>query len=143
MAYCPYSGFQVGAALLTQSGKIVTGCNYEVAAYGDSICAERTALTSANAQGLSKELRAIAVIARGRDSPTREITAPCGSCRQMLFEASAVADYDLEVILSTTLRDQIEIWRISELLPRAFGPQDLLRMGGGGDRPDLAVAKAS
>lgn len=133
-AYCPYSGFSVGAAVLTQSGKIITGCNYEVAAYGDSICAERSALTAANTQGLGKELRAIAVIARNRDSPTREVSAPCGSCRQMLYEAAQVADYDLEVILSTTLRDKIVITRISELLPLAFGPRDL-GMGGEEDQP--------
>lgn len=140
-AYCPYSGFSVGAAVLTQSGKIINGCNYEVAAYGDSICAERTALTSANTEGHGKELRAIAVIARNRGSPTDEVTAPCGSCRQMLVEAAQVAGYDLEVILSTTLRDKIVFTRISELLPLAFGPNNL---GSKEDPTDLAqIASAA
>lgn len=124
-AHCPYSGFQVGAAILTKSGEIITGCNYEAAAFSDSICAERVALTTANTRGLTKELRVIAIIARGRDSPTKEITPPCGSCRQLLFEAAEVARYDLKVILSTTLKDKIVVFRISELLPFAFGPGDL------------------
>lgn len=142
-AYCPYSGFSVGACALTVTGEMIPGANYEVSSMGgDSICAERVALTAANTQGYGKELRAIAVIARSRDSPTKEVAAPCGSCRQMLAEAAQVADYDLEVILSTTLRDKIVITRISELLPLAFGPSDL-GMGGGEDPADrTSLAKA-
>ena len=141
-AYCPYTGFAVGAAILTRGGKIFPGSNYEFSVPRDSICAEKVALSTANTQGYGKEIRAIALIARSRDSPTREVTAPCGSCRQMLFEAAQVADYDLEVIMATTLRDKIVITKISELLPFAFGPGNL---GGGEDedRPDLALVKAS
>jgi len=124
-AYCPYSGFAVGAAVLTQSGKIIPGCNLEAAAYGDSLCAERVALSSANTQGFGTQLKAIAVIARNRDSPTQEVTAPCGSCRQILAEAAQRAEYNLEVLLSTTLKDKIVLIRISELLPFAFGSGNL------------------
>lgn len=141
-AYCPYSGFQVGAAILTQSGKTITGCNYEAAVHSNSICAERVALTTANAQGYGVDLRTIAVITRGRDSPTREITTSCGSCRQMLYEAALRSDYDLEVIYSTTLKDKIVLVGISELLPLPFGPRDL-RRNGGEKKPGLTPTKTS
>lgn len=141
-AHCPYSGFSVGAAILASPEKMVSGANYEALVGGDSICAERVALTTANTQGYGKKLRTIAVIARSRDSPTSEVTAPCGSCRQMLTEAAQIADYDLEVIMSTTLRDKIVIAKISELLPFAFGSSNL-GTDGGGDQPNLAkLAKA-
>jgi len=129
----------VGAAVLTTSGEIFTGCNYEVSA-GDSICAEKAALTTANTKGYGKELRAIAVIARRRDSPTRGVTGPCGGCRQMLVEAAQRANYDPEVILSTTLKDKIVLTRISELLPLAFGSHNL---NGEGDQADLARANTA
>jgi len=124
-AYCPYSGFSVGSAVLSRSGKIITGCNFEVASYGDSICAERSALLAANTYGFGKELKAIAVIARNRGLPTHQVTAPCGSCRQMMIAVAQRSNYDLEVVLSTTLKDKIVITRISELLPLAFGPKSL------------------
>lgn len=122
--YNPYSHFYVGAALLTHDGKIITGSNVENAAYGDCICAERAALLRANAMG-NRQYKSIAVIARGEDTETKEITAPCGSCRQMLYEASQVSENDLEVIMSTTNKGKIVISSISELLPLAFGPKDL------------------
>ncbi len=142
-AYCPYSGFSVGAAVLTKSEEIITSCNLESAAYGDSICAEDSAVASANAQGYGTQLRAIAVIARKEDSPIREVAVPCGSSLQVLSEAAYRADYDLEVILSTTLKDKIVLIRISELLPFPFGPRDL-EMGGGEGPAGLAgLAKSA
>lgn len=123
-AYNPYSHFYVGAALLTYDNQIITGSNVENAAVGDSICAERAALLRANAMG-HKQYKSIAVIARGEDTETKEVTAPCGSCRQMLYEASQVAEQDLEVIMATTKRDKIVISSINKLLPLAFGPKDL------------------
>lgn len=142
-AHSPYSGFLVGASFLTESGKIVSGANIETSVPRDSICAEKAALSAANFQGHLRELRVLAVIARSRDSPTGEVTPPCGSCCQMLVEVAQVADYDLEVIMSTTLRDKIVIARISELLPFAFGPSGL-GMGGGEDPPagQTSLAKA-
>lgn len=123
-AYNPYSGFCVGATLLTKNNKIITGANVENAAYGSSICAERSAIVRANAEG-HRMFKAVAVIARGKDFDTTEITAPCGECRQVLNEFAQVSEYDLDVILSTSQKDKIEIWKISELLPLAFGPKDL------------------
>src|SRR5918911_332919 len=79
-AYCPYSGFAVGAAALTASGRIFPGCNVENAAYPATVCAERTALLSAYAAG-EREIVAIAVIA---DTPGP--VSPCGTCRQVILE---------------------------------------------------------
>lgn len=82
LAYAPYSGFRVGAALLTQSGKIFTGCNVENASFGATCCAERTAVYKAISEG-ERSFRAIAVVSSG-ERPT----APCGICRQVLSEFS-------------------------------------------------------
>ncbi len=126
-AYCPYSGFHVGAALYSASGTdIITGANVENAAYSPTFCAERSAIVRANAMGL-RRFNGIAVIARGKDFETSEVTAPCGPCRQMLYELAQVSGVDksFEVIMSTTKKDRIIIATIGELLPLAFGPKDL------------------
>jgi cytidine deaminase len=77
-AYAPYSGYQVGAALLTENGEVMLGCNVENAAYPATICAERVALTAAVAQG-KRHFTAIAVATRNGGSP-------CGTCRQVMME---------------------------------------------------------
>ena len=77
-AYTPYSGYQVGAAVLTEAGEVVLGCNVENAAYPATICAERVALTAAVAQG-KRHFTAIAVATRNGGSP-------CGTCRQVMME---------------------------------------------------------
>jgi len=123
-AYNPYSHLYVGAALLTHDDQIITGSNVENASYGDCICAERAALLRANAME-NRQYKSIAIIARWENTETKKITAPCGSCRQMLYEASQVSKNDLEVIISTTNKGKIVISSISELLPLAFGPKDL------------------
>ncbi len=123
-AYNLYSHFYVGAAILARDGTIITGVNVENAAYGSTICAERGAIMRAYAQG-SRLFDRIAIIARGESFDTKEVSAPCGSCRQMLYEASVISKVDLEVIMSTTQHDKIVVATISELLPLAFGPEDL------------------
>ncbi len=72
-----------------------------------------------------REFSSVAVIARGEDSATLEPTAPCGICRQLLFEASQISGVDIEVIMSNTNRSKVMVMDISELLPMAFGPKDL------------------
>lgn len=125
-AYNPYSGFFVGAAVLS-NGKIITGTNFESAAYGDSICAERTALLRANVMGFGNKCTAIAIIAKEKDGPTKEVTAPCGSCRQLIWEAAERSGVyeNFKVIMATTNFDKIVVATIGELLPLAFGPRDL------------------
>ena len=123
-AYDPYSGFSVGACLYSKKGDLISGANFANAAYGDTICAERAAILRANAMG-SREFLGIAIIGRGKDFDTSDVTAPCGSCRQVLFELSQISGNDLEVILSTTKKDKIILATIRELLPLGFGPEDL------------------
>ncbi len=123
-AYNPYSKFYVGSALITPTGEIFTGCNMENASYGCTICAERAALLNANTSG-HREFTAIAIIARGENFDTQEITAPCGACRQMLFEAAQLAGHNLTLYLSTTKMDKVIIASIEELLPLGFGPKNL------------------
>jgi cytidine deaminase len=115
-AYCPYSGFRVGAALLTEDGEIVSGCNIENASYGLSNCAERTAVFQAIARG-ARKFKALVVY-----TPTPTTWAPCGACRQVLNEFVS----DLEVIRICNGTERIEQW-LSELLPDAFGPHNILR----------------
>ena len=86
-AYVPYSGFTVGAALLTKSGKVYLGCNIENAAYGPSNCAERTAIFKAVSEG-EREFAAIAVVG-GKDGNAADIFPPCGVCRQVMQEFCA------------------------------------------------------
>jgi cytidine deaminase len=112
-AYCPYSGFHVGAALLTKDGSIYTGCNVENASYSPTICAERTAVVKAVSDGKT-EFEAIAVTG---DS---EYTYPCGLCRQVLREFGK----DIIVIVANTVDDYKE-HTVGELLPYSFGPDDL------------------
>ncbi len=114
-AYAPYSNYAVGAALLTTSGKVIAGVNVENAAYPTSMCAERTAVYSAVAQG-ERDFRALAVA-------TENGGTPCGSCRQVLSEFGldtlvVIARADGQVVLETT---------VAGLLPEAFGPSKLGR----------------
>jgi len=123
-SYNPYSNFSVGAAILTQDNKIITGTNVENAAYGLAICAERVAVSRANAMGY-RMYKAIAVMAKGKNFDVKRIAGPCGSCRQMLYEASQISKENLEIIMSTTKKDKVVISSINELLPFAFGPKNL------------------
>jgi cytidine deaminase len=123
-SYCPYSGFSVGAALLTYDDIIIHGANFENAAYPSCICAEASAIVSANAQGY-RRFKAIAVIAKGKDFDTKEVGVPCGNCRQILYEASQIYNEPLKVIMSSTKMDKIAIATIDQLLLQGFGPIDL------------------
>jgi cytidine deaminase len=107
-AYAPYSGFKVGAAVLTRAGAIFTGCNVENASFGVTICAERAAVVAAIAAG-QPELIAIAIVT---DAP--EPAMPCGACRQVLAEFNPL----IKIIASTT-QDERQEFVLTDLLPRA------------------------
>jgi cytidine deaminase len=109
-AYAPYSRFLVGAALMTTNGQIFRGCNVEISNFSATICAERTALVKAVSEGF-QSFMAIAVIA-DRPMPT----SPCGQCRQALSQFGL----EMEVIMATTQSEEIEVMKLSELLPRSF-----------------------
>jgi cytidine deaminase len=113
-AYAPYSKFKVGAALLSKSGTIYTGCNVENASYGLTCCAERNAVFEAVGRG-ERSFRAIAIVS---DSP--EPTAPCGACRQVLNEFAP----EMKVIMAGT-KGQVKMQKLKELLPDSFGSKSL------------------
>jgi cytidine deaminase len=108
-AHAPFSGFQVGAALEEDSGRIHTGCNVENATYGLTICAERVAVFKAISEG-ARKFRRIAVAA-----DTGTLTPPCGACRQILWEFCG----DIEVLL-VNLEGRSESLRLKDLFPRPF-----------------------
>ena len=113
-AYCPYSRFRVGAAVLTASGAVFDGCNVENASYGLTCCAERNALFQMVVSGNTK-LAAVVIY-----TPTAEPTAPCGACRQVINEFGPDA-----LVVSTCDGPAVHTKRLSELLPGAFGPANL------------------
>lgn len=112
-AYIPYSQYPVGAALLAAGGSIYTGCNIENAAYPATICAERTALVKAVSEG-HRSFEALVVV-------TRNGGAPCGLCRQMLYEFAP----DLRIIVATMDGDILYEHPLSEMLTHGFGPAEL------------------
>ena len=120
MSYAPYSGFKVGAALLTNSGKIYKGCNIENAAYTPTNCAERTAFFKAVSEG-ERRFRAICIVG-GKDGIPTEYTAPCGVCRQVMMEFCRPEEF--QVILAID-KENYRIWTLSELVPMGFGPENL------------------
>ena len=114
-AYAPYSGFAVGAAVLTDGGEIHSSTNVENASFGLSNCAERNAIFQAVAHG-ARKLEALAVY-----TPTAAATMPCGACRQVLAEFGA----DAIVICCTDDDAREQRFALTELLPAAFGPASL------------------
>ena len=114
-AVAPFSRFKVGAALRTRTGEIVTGCNIENATYGLTVCAERTAIMKAVSEGL-RDFDAIAVVAR-----SKRPTAPCGSCRQLLWEFCG----DIWVHMADVSGGKVISHRVKDLLPLPFDARNL------------------
>jgi cytidine deaminase len=112
-AYVPYSGYPVGAALLTAAGDVFTGCNIDNASYGATVCGERTAVFKAVSEG-EREFQAIAVV-------TSNGAAPCGICRQVLYE------FGPYMTVITADADGVITWEgpLTDLLPLGFGPHKL------------------
>lgn len=117
-AYVPYSGFPVGAAVLTESGDIIAGVNVENASYGLTICGERVAIHNAAALG-HRTIMAVAVSA-----PKAAGTTPCGACRQVMNEFKPTGQ---ELVVVLDFGDSQQQVPFSSLLPQAFGPRDLDR----------------
>lgn len=119
-SYTPYSGFKVGAALLTAEGKFYAGCNIENAAYSPTNCAERTAFFKAVSEG-ERNFRAICIVG-GKDGVLTEYAAPCGVCRQVMME---FCNPDTFQIILATGKEQYEVFTLRGLLPLGFGPDNL------------------
>ena len=120
-SYTPYSNFKVGAALLTKSGKIYTGCNIENASYTPTNCAERTAFFKAVSEG-DRDIQAICIDG-GKDGKFPEYTAPCGVCRQVMMEFCNPKTF--QIILAVD-KERYEIYTLEELMPLGFGPLNLV-----------------
>jgi cytidine deaminase len=127
-AHAPYSGFGVGVAVLLEGGDVITGCNFENASTGLTLCAETVALASVNAAGRIKHVRAITIaggaISAGRITGTA-LVYPCGRCRQVIHEAAQLSQLDIPVHCASAQGEGYETHMISQLLPHAFGPADL------------------
>ena len=114
-SYAPYSHFAVGAALLCEDGTVFTGCNVENAAYGSTLCAERTALVKAVSEGRTTGWTALAIAGSGED-----FCWPCGACRQMLYDFAPTLR-----VLAVNQHGQYQQAGLWELLPMGFGPASL------------------
>ncbi|SHE28686.1 cytidine deaminase [Tissierella praeacuta DSM 18095] len=112
-AYVPYSNFHVGAALITEDGEVFTGCNIEISSYSPTLCAERTAIFKAVSEG-HKKIKAIAIVGDAN------FTYPCGVCRQVIREFGKDA-----IIIIANSEDEYREYKLDELLPHSFGPEDL------------------
>lgn len=111
-AYAPYSGFRVGAAIVTEDGRVFEGANVENASYGLATCAERVAVQAMAASGRRSPIVAVAVVGDGDDP-----CAPCGACRQVIFEFGSEA-----IVYASGDAGRPLVASIRELLPHAFGP---------------------
>jgi len=120
MAYVPYSGFKVGAALLSKCGKVYRGCNIENAAYSPTNCAERTAFFKAVSEGVT-EFSTIAIVGGASDEPSA-ICSPCGVCRQVMLE---FCNADMTVILAKS-ETEFRVMTLADLTPHSFSPKDLI-----------------
>lgn len=118
-AYSPYSGFQVGAALLAKSGKVYLGCNIENAAFSPTNCAERTAFFKAISEG-EREFEAIAIVGNkaGAKSEDREFCTPCGVCRQVMLEFVDPKQF----LIHLGKGDELKTFTLKDLLPESFSP---------------------
>ncbi len=109
MAYAPFSGYRVGAAIRTTAQEIFTGCNVENASYGLSICAERAAIAKMISEAKVREIDSVAIV-------TKDGGSPCGACRQVLFEFGD----NYSVISFSENTGRFKQWRINDLLPDGF-----------------------
>lgn len=119
-SYAPYSGFNVGAALLAKNQAVYTGCNIENAAYTPTNCAERTAFFKAVSEGV-RDFEAICIVG-GKNQKATGYTAPCGVCRQVMMEFCNPKTF--KIILAID-REKYRIFTLEDMLPQGFGPANL------------------
>ncbi len=119
-SYAPYSNFQVGAALLLNNGQVIHGSNQENASYPIGFCAERTALSAAASLASHEKIKAIAITCSSAHNPVTTPAAPCGICRQTIFEAECKHQQNIEVILMGESGKIFVFKSIKDLLPLHF-----------------------
>jgi cytidine deaminase len=118
-AYNPYSGYHVGAAVLTESGSVYVGTLMENASYGLTICAEPAAILAANSDG-DLNLVTLAVVGGPPDQNEDEVLTPCGRCRQIIYEVSQLCQRDIRILCCNKLLSMVMETTIAELLPSAL-----------------------
>lgn len=121
-AYTPYSHYKVGAALLTEDGQVIRGCNIENAAYGPTNCAERTAFFKAVSEGVMNFSK-IAIVGgdQSEENVFSDFAFPCGICRQVMRE---FCNQDFVILVAKSV-DEIKAFTLAEILPNSFGPENL------------------
>lgn len=124
-AYAPYSNFHVGAALLLENGKIITGNNQENAAYPSGLCAERTAVFYANAQYPDQKIETIAIAAHYNGDFTDDLISPCGSCRQVLLEVESRYNSPVKIMMYNKKGEVYVAESMSSLMPLSFDKKAL------------------
>lgn len=120
-AYAPYSGFRVGAAILLEDGKIVTGNNQENASYPSGLCAERVAIFHAGANHPGKAIKAIAISVISNKREVAIPAAPCGNCRQAISEYEQRQVEGIRILMMGSTGPVYSCDSIQDLLPLAFG----------------------
>ncbi|HLO90975.1 MAG TPA: cytidine deaminase [Lentimicrobium sp.] len=120
MAYAPYSGFSVGAAVKCNDGRVVTGNNQENAAYPSGLCAERVAIFSAVSQNPETHIKQLAIAVSTRDKNVVDPVAPCGACRQVIAEYEHRQGSKIEIIFTAETGKTIIVNGVSTLLPFTF-----------------------
>ncbi|MBW0145384.1 cytidine deaminase [Sphingomicrobium clamense] len=127
-AYAPYSGFSVGCAIESVDGEIVTGANMENACYRLGLCAEQSALTTAqHTFGVDKVARIAVAGGDGSGSELKgeQAVTPCGGCRQAILEASHLSGRNIEIFAASGDGKACEVLRIRDIIPHGFGPEAL------------------
>lgn len=120
-SYSPYSGYQVGAALLCKNGKVYTGCNIESATYSPTNCAERTAFFKAVSEG-ERDFLMIAVVGGAKDKERDTYFYPCGVCRQVMTE---FCDYETFKVIVAKSVDDVKVFTLKELMPNIIKPDKI------------------
>lgn len=123
-AYAPYSGFNVGAAVLLENGEIISGNNQENAAYPSGLCAERTTVFFANAAHPDQKIEAIAIAAWHKGQFTNDVVTPCGACRQVLLETENRFKAPMKILMFGNESVYV-LGSAKELLPLSFGDEML------------------
>jgi len=119
-AYCPYSDFAVGAALLCADGSVYSGCNIENSSFTPTVCAERTAFFKAVSEG-KKDFVKIAVVGGNAEKEPENYCPPCGVCRQVMKEFCSA---DFEIIIAKSI-DEFKTKKLSDLLPESFDKREV------------------
>ena len=119
-AYAPYSNFKVGAAILLENGTIFTGNNQENSAYPSGLCAERVAIFACSAQNPNIKIKVIAISANSEKVDINTVLAPCGSCRQSMYEYESKQNKSIKVLLKGIDNEVVEFLSVADLLPLVF-----------------------